>query len=373
MRSRGKGWFENEYGIIYVQGTVDKKFYRKTTNKKATKINLKWIEKNHRDVLLKIIAEENESENKAKDSLWFKEFAKEVLALSSNERNEAGQKDLESKLKNHIIPYFEKYKLTDMKPLDIERWQLELLETKASGTVKKCRDIISRTMKSAVANDLITKNPCDFAKNVRVTHEKTIPYTEPEVRLMIEKADGWLKMFLILAISTGLRTGEVMALKWEDINLEEGFIDLERSITKGIITDASSITNRTKNHQRIVELISDTKVMLANYHMSRPHEEWLFVSKYKEPFKESKSIVKYHFKPLLKKLGIQYKSLKATRHTFTSMMLNNGFDKAWVKAMLGHSPKSTVTDEHYFQYQRNDKRLDAANNFFNFNRVEKDA
>jgi len=78
---------------------------------------------------------------------------------------------------------------------------------------------------------------------------------------------------------------------------------------------------------------------------------------------------------LLEKINVTYRELRVTRHTFTSMMLNNGFDKSWVKAMLGHSAKSTVTDEHYFTYKRDDSRLEVANNFFNFKdeKVAKDA
>jgi site-specific recombinase XerD len=52
--------------------------------------------------------------------------------------------------------------------------------------------------------------------------------------------------------------------------------------------------------------------------------------------------------------------------TFTSMMLNSGFDKTWVKTMLGHSADSTITENHYFTYEKNEMRVQAVNEFFKF-------
>ncbi len=374
---RGKGWFVNNYDVIYVQGTVDGEFYRKSTRKKNTANNLKWINKNHRDVLLKIIAKEKEAEGntKTKDSNYFIDFGLEVIELSSYERNEQGQKDLLGKLNNHIKPYFKNFKLSDLKPLDIDRWQVQLLETHSTGTVKKCRDLISKIMQTAVDNDLVPKNPCNTAKKISVVHEKTVCYTEDEVKKIIENSDGWFKIFLLIAFSTGLRVGEIMALKWQDIKFEENYIYLNRSITKGVITEAKDTREtqrgKIKNHERYVDLIPDVVKVLENYYLDRKHDEWLFVNKYGDHFAESKSIVKYHFKPLLEKINVPYKQLKATRHSFISMMVNNGFEKVWVKEQVGHTQGSTVLDKHYFTYQRDSKRLTAVNNFFNFSKAKK--
>lgn len=360
-RQKGKGWFVNEYNIIYVQGTVEGKFFRKSTNKEANKINLKWIEKNARDVLLKLIS------NKApkKTSSFFKEFAYQVLEVTKDKRNDATNKDYKQKLEKYIIPFFKNYKLEDIKPLDVEHWQNHIKPMfQSTVSPKRCRIILGMILEKAFANDMITKNPVKYAESIKVTYEKTEPYTEPEVRLMLEHAEGWLKVFLLLAFSTGMRTGEIMALKWDDIDFNDRCINLQRSITKGKITESDINTDSTKNHFRIIELIPDVVKALALYYEQRHHDEWLFVSKYKEPYAESKTIVNYHFKPFLKKLGIKYKTLYATRHTFTSMMLNNGFDKTWVKNMLGHSPNSSVTEAHYFSYQKDDKRLEAVNNLF---------
>lgn len=360
QRQKGKGWFVNEYNIIYVQGTVDSKFHRKTTNKEANKINLKWIEKNARDVLLKLIDTKQDTKKS-----FFSDFAYEVLEVTKHRRNEASQKDYKQKLEKYIIPYLKEFRLDDIKAMDIEKWQ-NSIKPLFNSTVspKRCRDILGMILDKAVANDIISKNPVKYAETIKVTYEKTEPYTEPEVRLMLEHSTGWLKMFLLLALSTGLRTGEVIGLKWKDIDLNAGVINITRSVTKGIVTEQDENSDSKKNHFRTIDIIKDVAQALYEYKKECKSDEWLFTNKYGEYFKESKSIAVYHFQPFLNKLGIKYKTLYATRHTFTSMMMNNGFDKAWVKDMLGHSKDSTITDKHYFTRTRNDDMLEAVNNLF---------
>lgn len=367
-RQKGKGWFVNEYEVIYVQGTVDGKFYRKTTGKQATPANIKWIIKNARDVLLKLI-----DNNAPKKKYGFNEFVLDVLELTKHKRSERTQKEYLGQFHRDIEPFFKNYKITDVSSMDIERWQNSLLERLSSASIKRARVIMSIALEKAVANDIISKNPISYADTISVVHEKREPYTAEEMRAIIDEADGWFKMFLVLAFSTGLRTGEVMGLQWEDVDFRNGVINLKRGISKGKIIDERSTTNKSKNHCRTVELINDVVEMLLKYQRNRMDDKWLFVTKYKEPFADTKSINNYYFKPLLKDLGIKYKTLYATRHTFTSMMLNSGFDRIWVKTMLGHSPSSTITESHYLKYEKNDVRIEAVNEFFRLNTEVKKA
>ena len=356
MRNK-EGYYINDFNMIYVQGTVDEKFYRKSTKKKATKDNIRWIKRNHRDVLLKLI-----DKNKPKQLNDFKSFALKIIEQTEHTRNANSQNGVMSRFKNHLVPTFENFALNDIKPLDIEAWQNKLLIKLSSASLKKCRDLLNLIMKKAYGNDLIAKNPCEFADNIIVQSEKTTPYTTLEVKLMIENSTGWFKIYLLLAFSTGLRAGELMGLQWDDINFNDGYIDLKRSISKGVITNGSS---KNKNHNRLVEIIPLTLKALDNhYRNKKQNDKWIFVSSLGTPFKDSKTIIDYHLKPLLFKLNIKYKTLYATRHTFTSMMLNNGLDTSWVKNMLGHSQSSKITQDIYFTYKKDKNKIESANNIF---------
>lgn len=364
----GKGWWVNDYGVVYVRGTVDGKSYKKSTKEKATKIYINYIKKNHRDVLLQLI-----DKNKPKKmSTKFIDFGKDIIDLTSKDRNLNSQKAINYTFEKHLKTYFEHYDIEDIKPLDIEKWQNKLLENLSTASAKKVRDLLNIIMKKAHGNDLIAKNPCEFADKIKVNSKKTKPYTELEMKLMLEHSDGWLHLFLLLAFSTGLRTGELMALKWEDINFENGYIDLKRSISKGVITEADEYKSKIKNHERLIELTQVAVKTLSSYKINtNTNSNWIFTSQTGEPFKESATIIKYHFKPLLFKLGIEYRTIYATRHTFISMMLNNGFDKSWVKDMVGHSQSSNITEDVYFTFEKDDKRIESVNNMFVFPKEEK--
>ena len=364
-RKKGKGWFVNEYDVIYVQGTVDGKFYRRSTDKKANSANLKWIEKNARDVLLKLI------EHKDKNAtVTMNNFALDVLELTKHKRSERTQKEYINQYAKNVAPFFKNYNIDDVTAMDVEKWQNSLRSKKlSSATIKRLRTILSIAFEKAVASDMVAKNPIKYAESIKVVHQKREPYTESEMRLLIDRADGWLKVFLILGFSTGLRTGEIIGLQWDDVNLKDGYIDLKRAISKGAIVDETSTTNTSKNHNRVVELIPDVVDMLAKYYRMRPNKEWLFVTKYNEPYQDTKGVSK-RFKLLLKQCGVKDKTLYATRHTFTSMMLNSGFDKTWVKAMLGHTTDSSITEKHYFEYARNQTRVEAVNDFFKFDGLQ---
>jgi len=364
MRNK-EGYYINDFDVIYVQGTVEEKFYRKSTKKKATKDNIRWIKKNHRDVLLKLI------DKKTVKKTTLKEFGILVIENSSNKRSQNQQRDTLAKFNNHILPTFKNFALIDIRVSDIEYWQLKLLEKLSSSSVKKCREILNLVFKKALADDLISKDYCSLADNIQVSTQKQEPYTEHELRLLLEHSSGLMHTYLVLVASTGLRVGEAIGLKWEDIDLNNGFIDLKRSISKGKIVDETSLTNKTKNHQRIIPLDKTTIKVINNYRLQNENinSEWIFTNKYNSHFYDGANINKYYWKPLLAELNIQDRSMYALRHTWVSIMKNNGTNDNWLKAVGGWSQSSKVMDENYYTFAFN--KANSTNNFFSHIEIEK--
>lgn len=392
MRNSGKGWtipkIKNKTtgkleagNTIYVLGTVDGKFYRKSTGKEATKINIAWIEKNARDVLLKII--DKETSKKTKVSL--EEYGIKVIEATGRSRALNTQKEKIGYLRNHIVPYFKKRGLLfldDIKTTEIELWQNQLLREKSSSTVKKCKDTLSLIMNKAVADDIISKNYVAYADSVAVVTTKRVPYTNGEVTTLLKESDGMFKVFLYFIFSTGVRTGEALGLMWEDIDFENGFVDLQRSISKSRVTTKEgnctieefvnngykikifNNTNKTKNHNRIIPLDSTTKEILLAHYKNRTQDAWVFTNKYNSCFADSSSINKYYWKPLLAKTKIEDKDLYTSRHTYVSIMKNNGADEAWLKSVGGWAQSSKVLNDVYYTHESSLKDIERANNFF---------
>ncbi len=353
---RGAGGYNIVGKTIYVYGVVDNKRVRLSTNKEANSLNINWIKKNYQQVLLKLIAEKNNSQI---FSLNLIDFAEEVLEITKSKRNKHSQKDYLSKLENYIKPFFKSYTLKDIKAFDIERWQAQLLMKYSTVTVKKTRCILNLVLEKAVANDMITKNPVKYSDTIKVIHTKQIPYSLREMKSILKNSKGWLNVFLNLAFSTGLRTGELMALKWEDFDLDRSVLYLKRSISKGKITDVQT-SSTTKNHYRLVILPKFVVNILKEYYFQSSNV-WLFPSRLGKPYTESKSIVRY-FKPLLKSLNIEYKTLYATRHTYISLMRNNGVSADIVTEIVGHSKE--IEDKHYLTESINMHKVNTINDVF---------
>ncbi|NOQ32120.1 MAG: tyrosine-type recombinase/integrase [Helicobacteraceae bacterium] len=349
---------------IFVQGRINGKRVKRSTQKKANKINLNWIKRSDlNEVLLNIIDKKEEVKPKFYS---LKEFGMEVLELGAHKRIESVQKDYISAFNNHVLPYFEHYNISDIKTHDIEVWQKKLLRTHSSRTVDRFRYVLGTIIEKAYANDLISKNYHALADKIEKVYKKQIPYSITEVQLMLKESTGWLKMYLHLAFTTGMRVGELLALKKSDIYFDEKVIYLQRSISKGIITEGIQKSNGKviKNHNRMV-IVPNFVLSMLKEHIIGLKKDWLFPSpKTGNPFYDSNSIVKNRFKPLLKKIGVEYKTLKATRHTYISLLRNQGVNKNLIQDIVGHVEDSSVTDAHYTSLEVTDFKINAVNNVF---------
>lgn len=340
---------------LWVSAYTDEGRVRKPTGKDDTPANRKWVERNFHDLI---------TGQKKEIPKTFTQFAKIVLDSTKHKRDEPSQKDCLAKLRLHIAPTFSKYTVGDIKALDIEKWQNMLLSKgKTPALIKKCRSIISMVLKKAVGNDLIQKNPCDFAERVSVTHKKKTPYKVDEIQSIFKVAEecgGFFEVYLKIAFGTGMRVGEVLALKWEDFDFSNNVIYLCRSISKGVVKE----TTHQKNHNRLVvmpQFVSDVLQKAMAYQTC----EWVLPSpRTQKPYAESKSLVIHHFKPILEKAGVSYKTLMATRHSYISTMRNQGLDKDLIQEIVGHTEGSDVTDKHYFSTEINAMKVESVNNVF---------
>ena len=348
---KNSGGFKVRNGIIYVFGAINKIRYRFSTNKSATSENLRWIARNYWSVLLQKIDEKR----RGKPNLNVAAFLLEMLELSKHKRSETTQNEYISKTKRLIAPYFGKFNMSDIRPIDIEKWQNELLGKYSTVTVRRAKTLLNFALNKAVLNDIIPKNPCAAVDSFRVTIAKKEPYTIEEMGKILRAATGWFGIFLHIAFTTGLRTGELIALKWEDIDLDRKIIYVRRAIVKGKISTGGA----TKNHDRIAVIPEYLADMLEGYDSK---SEWLFPTRKGEPFKEGGSLTRMYFKPLLERIGVKYKTLYATRHTFVSLLRNSGVNKDFVAELAGHS--SQISDKHYYKAEITPEKIRSINNVF---------
>ncbi|WRG85749.1 site-specific integrase [Helicobacter pylori] len=171
------------------------------------------------------------------------------------------------------------------------------------------------------------------------------PFSLKEVKTIIENAPSLrLKAFLMVAFFTGLRTGEQLALMWEDIDFNEKKIVINKSLNElGQIT-----TPKNKPSIREVDLLEPVENILKELKENEPSKKFVFISMPKRS-----TMFQRAFRSLLRALNLKERKLYTTRHTFASLMLSQGEEAMWVSKMLGHKDLNTTysTYSHYIPKQ----------------------
>ncbi len=193
----------------------------------------------------------------------------------------------------------------------------------------------------------IEKNPY-FAITLKNAQEAQAiePFSLEEVKTIIENAPSIrLKAFLMVAFFTGMRTGEQLALLWEDIDFNNKTIIINKSLNElGQITSP-----KNKPSIREIDLLEPVEKILKELKESEPsNKKFIFIDMPKRS-----SIFQRRFKQLLKALNLKDRKLYTTRHTFASLMLSQGEEAMWVSKTLGHKDLNTTykTYSHYIPKQ----------------------
>jgi integrase len=255
----------------------------------------------------------------------------------------------------HIKPALGRIKLKDLNPAQIRWFYRHRLDSGLSpATVHKQHVVLHKALKAAVADGLIPRNAAAGLKLPRITREEIAPLTEEESRRLLETVRGArLEALYVLALSTGMRLGELLALKWEDVDLEGGRLRVRRTLThagKAFVLGEP----KTKNSRRTIRLTKGANSALKA-HLSRQFEEMERMGSHYQPgglifATEGGTIVNpsnlrnRSFKPLLKRAGLPPIRFHDLRHTCATLLLSKSVNPKVVSEMLGHASISITLD-----------------------------
>ncbi|SRR5579885_791211 len=231
----------------------------------------------------------------------------------------------------------------------------------SKNTVRLIRACLSAMLAEAADDGLIKANPAASLSRrpgrrsgdalTRSERVKTIrPLSEQQLVAMLDAARedaDYFPVFLTLA-RTGLRPGEALALKWEDVNLSDRVITVERALSAGEIG-----TTKT-GHVRRVDMSLELAAALAKLYVGREKETlrrgwpemptWVFINRQGRLLDESR--LRKRFARILKRAGLSGFRVYDLRHTFATLLLAKGVPITYVAAQLGHS-KPTTTLQWY--------------------------
>ena len=281
---------------------------------------------------------------------WFEIVAK-IKVRPSSHQTYRGYID------NHIKPNIGNIPLEKLTTMDLQKLYRTLLtrgrverieaENQPSGlsakTVRNINQVISSALDLAVAQKIIPSNPTDACELPKVEHREmqTIPEEQLQAFLAEARATGVYEMYYI-ELATGLRRGELLGLKWQDIDWKNGIIKVRRQIARmdGQIVEAPL---KTKNSYRTVT-ISPQSIEVLKQQRAKTHDQYVFPSPNGGPI--SPDSVNNMLKRVLARAGIPKVRFHDLRHTFATIALQNGVDIKTVSGMLGHFSAGFTLDTY---------------------------
>jgi integrase len=135
---------------------------------------------------------------------------------------------------NHVKPSIGRLKLTNLDALHLQGFYRERLDSGLSGsTVQKMHHVLHKALAQAVKWNLIPRSPADSVKAPSPTPKEMHPLSASEARTLLETAQGdRLEALYVLAVNTGMRRGELLGLKWDDVDLENATVRVRRTLTR---------------------------------------------------------------------------------------------------------------------------------------------
>lgn len=257
----------------------------------------------------------------------------------------------------------------DIQPIHLQNF-MNSNSSLSKSSLKKIYNLLYASFKSAIANNLIRINPLE---NVKLPSSKVKP-KEIEI-LTLDEQKAYMKALetnrngtlFLTALLTGMRIGELLALKWDNVDLDNATITVCETLRRVKIYDEKGNSEskiltkgpKTEKGNRSIPIPKTLALALKKYQLAsyNSDEGLVFCTKSGLPFQYN--YVWYTHKALCKKAGIRATSIHALRHTFASRSIEAGIDVKTVSDLLGHA--NTQITWNTYVHSTNDSKREAAN------------
>jgi integrase len=250
-------------------------------------------------------------------------------------------------LNNQILPAFERATLAGIDTLAVREWVAGLVEQGLSASrVRNAHQVLSQVLAAGVEGGRIARNPAAGVRLPRIVHREMHFLTARQVEDLAAAIDPRYGLLVRFAAYTGLRAGELAALRVRHLNLLRGGCEVAESVTD---VDGRLAWGPTKTYaRRTVHLPRFLCEQVGGYLADRPHgrDDLVFTAPQGGPLREQKFTDRF-FKPAAAKAGLPHGlRFHDLRHTCASLLIARGASVKAVQAQLGHA-SATVTLDRY--------------------------
>jgi len=255
----------------------------------------------------------------------------------------------------HLVPAIGRIPLQKLTPQQVQSlYTQKLQEGLSRTTVNTLHAMLHKALEDALRWNLVARNVCDAVTPPRRDRYEIQPFSIEQAQRFLSAAKGHsLEALFVLAVSTGMRRGELLAVKWQDIDFSTCTLHVRRIFTRSKGNRYIEAEPKTEKSRRsivlpalVVDLLSQQRMKQAQAKMEAgaawQEHDLVFSTSMGTPLNPSKVIDR--FKSLLKKAdlpGIRFHDL---RHSAASILLGMGIHPKVVQELLGHNQISMTMD-----------------------------
>ena len=278
-------------------------------------------------------------------------------------------------LNKYIYPYFKEkgYTLAELKPKDINAYYKWLqADCGLSGnTALKHHQIIYTSLKYAVDNDLIRKNPCETVTRPRKQRAEHDFYNADELKSLLTAAKGDpLETVITLAVLYALRREEVLGLKWSNIDFTKHIIRINTTVVRAKQGDKLVCVERqqtkSKTSNRVLRMNETIERYLKQVKQQQAYNKELCGNCYTDSdyvctnamgVLIQPDYVTSRFNKVLKKNGLRHIRFHDLRHSTATYLLSCGFSVKQIQEFLGHSNFNFTADTYIHLYEQDQEHM----------------
>ncbi|HPG14406.1 MAG TPA: tyrosine-type recombinase/integrase [Microthrixaceae bacterium] len=269
----------------------------------------------------------------------------------------------EQSMRNWVVPRLGHIRLAEVSPMHLRTLQTELLKNGrvdgagglSARSVASCRRVLKKALKDAVRWGLIIRNPMEAVDPPRVVDAEMVTWNDAQARTFLDAVrDHPQYAMWVLLLTTGLRRGEVAAVRWDDLDLDQASMAIVRNrVSAGRGAAVSTHQPKTRRGRRNVAIDSTTIEVLRSHRRSQAEERlrlgpawddsgYVFVGADGSPLHPD--TITGEFKKLTKDLNVPRIRLHDLRHTSATLALKAGVHPKVVSERLGHATVSITLD-----------------------------
>ncbi len=240
-------------------------------------------------------------------------------------------------LRKYLLPFFGEQKLAEINRQSVQAFVASLSARLAPQTVRLAKALLSKVLSTAVEWGYIQENPTTGVRlPTRITHRERIALNPVQVRMLADALSEPYKSMVLIAVLTGMRRGELFALRWGAVDFERKLISVRESVYDGQFNSP-----KTRSSVRTIP-VGDAleEILLRLRGKSAAPGDLVFASRKGTPLRPE-NVLKRQIHPACERLGLPKAGWHDLRHT-SATLLHASEPLRVVQAILGHSDMETT-------------------------------